>query len=186
MCLLLVGTAGVGGWQNEEMRSAIIKRVEDDAGMRILPVFLPGAPRQAQGLPLVLRRYFRDDLKISFDMLDAERPYKRLVAGILGIPPIEVDDYLETQPVKTAKSSPPEMTTFKPEEMIVLLNKLDRSYGLEEMRELCLALGLDYDNLGGKGKRGNAYELILLMNRLGRMDALLNYCEKTRPNVQWR
>ena len=42
-CAVFVGPSGLGPWQNEEMRSAIDRRVADSAGrLRVIPVLLPG------------------------------------------------------------------------------------------------------------------------------------------------
>jgi hypothetical protein len=42
---------------------------------------------------------------------------------------------------------------------------MDEKFNVEELRSLCLALSVDYDNLGGGNKRGKIRELVLLMNR---------------------
>src|SRR5262245_33999418 len=44
------GEDGVKGWQNEQLRSAIQTRVEDQANYRVIPVLLLGARGQAGAL----------------------------------------------------------------------------------------------------------------------------------------
>jgi len=64
---VFVGPAGIGGWHNEEMRSALETRVVD-RNRRVIPVLLPGAVEPDKGgLPRFLRRLhwvdFRNGLK---------------------------------------------------------------------------------------------------------------------------
>jgi hypothetical protein len=53
MCAVFVGPSGTGPWQNEEMRAAIQRRVEEGRGgerpFRVIPVLLPGAERGERG-----------------------------------------------------------------------------------------------------------------------------------------
>src|SRR5262245_15644201 len=45
-CLVFIGPTGIGPWQNEEMRAAISRRVNDKSSeFRVIPVLLPGAAR---------------------------------------------------------------------------------------------------------------------------------------------
>lgn len=93
----------IEGWQNEQMRMAIQTRVEDAPGYRIIPVLLPGADRpRCRDLPAFLRRYEM----VEFAAPDDEYAFKRLLAGILGIPPIQVEGYLETARKKEHLDSP--------------------------------------------------------------------------------
>ena len=64
-----------------------------------------------------------------------------------------------------------------------MLDILDEYYNLEELRELCFKLGVDYDNLGGEGKRNKARELLLLIYRQDRLAELLAVVTQDRPNV---
>jgi len=103
-CAVFVGSGQIEGWQNEQMRVAIQTRVEDDAGYRIIPVLLPGADRpQKRDLPRFLRRYEM----VEFASPDDQRAFKRLLAGILGIPPIQVEGYVETATGKEKLPPPP-------------------------------------------------------------------------------
>jgi len=88
------GASHIVGWQNEQMRTAIQTRVEDESNYRIIPVLLPGATRPSRrDLPAFLRRY---EL-VEFHSPEDELAFKRLLAGILGIPPIQVDGYVEME-----------------------------------------------------------------------------------------
>lgn len=103
-CVVLVGSVPIQAWQNEQMRVAIQNRVEDDCSYRVIPVLVPGAtiPRR-RDLPPFLRRYEM----IEFKGPDDEYAFKRLLAGILGIPPIQVEGYLETEAVAEQLLPPP-------------------------------------------------------------------------------
>ena len=41
-CAVFLGPDGLGSWENEEMRSALVRRVRDKS-FRVIPVLLPGA-----------------------------------------------------------------------------------------------------------------------------------------------
>lgn len=95
-CAVFVGGADatITGWQNEQMRTAIQTRVEDEQTYRVIPVLLPGAGRPSRrALPPFLRRYE----VVEFASLTDEGAFKRLLAGILGVPPIQVDGYLHAE-----------------------------------------------------------------------------------------
>lgn len=62
---------------------------------------------------------------------------------------------------------------------------MDEGFNNEEIRSLCLALSVDYDNLGAENKRGKIRELVLLMNRTGRLPDLVNKCQVERPFINW-
>jgi hypothetical protein len=68
--------------------------VEDNPAYRIIPVLLPGMFRpNSRDLPRFIRRYE----PVEFHSLDDKQAFKYLLAGILGIPPIEVEGFLETR-----------------------------------------------------------------------------------------
>jgi hypothetical protein len=107
-CAIFIGAGPLQGWQNEEMRLAIRTRVEEEPGYRIIPVFSPGSTQpDRRELPRFLRRYFREDLKVAFHSVDDESAFKRLLAGILGIAPIEVEGFIETVKSEVRQAPPP-------------------------------------------------------------------------------
>jgi len=88
------GEDGVKGWQNEQLRTAIQTRVEDQAHYRVIPVLLPGVQRPSRrALPPFLRRYE----PVEFRALDDEQAFKRLLAGLLGLRPLDVEGYLASK-----------------------------------------------------------------------------------------
>ena len=57
---------------------------------------------------------------------------------------------------------------WPPAALAALHNALDRRLALDDLRDLCLRLGVDYDSLPGEGKRARARELVLAMERQSR------------------
>lgn len=77
---VLIGPGGLGPWQNEEMRAALVKCV-NDRKRRVITVLLPGADKT---IPPFLSRYTWVDFGAGLE--DGEA-FDRLTAGILGQPP---------------------------------------------------------------------------------------------------
>lgn len=108
-CAVFVGPGPIQGWQNEQMRAGIQRRVEDDSAYRVIPVLVPGAthPRKSD-LPPFLRRFEA----VEFRSPDDDVAFKRLLAGILGIPPIQVEGYIQAKQGE-AKLPPPLSSKFE-------------------------------------------------------------------------
>jgi hypothetical protein len=62
---------------------------------------------------------------------------------------------------------------------------VDQHFNDEELRDLCFDLGVDYDNLGGRGTAANGRELIDLLQRQQRLPDLIALARQQRPNVTW-
>ena len=76
-------------------------------------------------------------------------------------------------------------TTGKQIDLGRLQSLIDESFNDNEVRDLCLDLDVDYDNLGGGNKKGKIRELVLLLNRTGRVPDLLVRCRALRPLINW-
>jgi WD40 repeat protein len=88
-CCVFVGTSGIGPWQNEEMRTAINRRITDSTGFRVIPVLLPDSQRPERSkLPEFLTRVTWVEFRHSLDEADS---FNRLKCGVLGIPPDDTD-----------------------------------------------------------------------------------------------
>lgn len=70
-------------------------------------------------------------------------------------------------------------------QLVDLLEKLDRYFNESELKDLCFVIGIDYESLGGAGKRANARELVSVCERNGLLPQLILYCQKVRPHVTW-
>jgi len=67
-----------------------------------------------------------------------------------------------------------------------LLNKLKKYFNDSELRnDLCLKLGVDYEDLPGTNMADKARELILYLDRRGRLPELLKLCQQQRPGISW-
>jgi TIR domain len=79
---IAIGPAGIGPWQNEEMRSALDIRVRD-RGYRVIPLLLPGADLRRHPIPLFLSRLTWVDFRAGLAEADA---FAGLLSGIRGQP----------------------------------------------------------------------------------------------------
>lgn len=73
----------------------------------------------------------------------------------------------------------------QPAELSTLLRILNRDFNDDEFRTLCLELEINYDNLTGEGLEGKQRELLLLLERNGRLPELINLLRQKRPNFNW-
>lgn len=64
-----------------------------------------------------------------------------------------------------------------------LLELIDERFSLEDVRTLCFYTAVDYDNLGGDGKRDKARELIIFLNNRGQLPKLLEAMTQVRPQI---
>jgi serine/threonine protein kinase len=70
---------------------------------------------------------------------------------------------------------------MEPELIVDLHRKLNNDLNIEGLKTLCFALQVDFENLSGDGKEGKIRELILHLQRQGRIDALL---KRIKPDAQ--
>jgi len=83
-CAVFLGPNGLGPWENEEMRSALDRRVHDQY-FRVIPVILPGEKSKTPPtLPPFLSRLTYVDFRAG---LDDHKAFSRLLAGIRGLQP---------------------------------------------------------------------------------------------------
>lgn len=75
---VLVGSDGLGPWEDEEMQGALRLAVDNDSA--VIPVLLPGSPPQPQ-LPMFLGNRTWVDLRDGFN----DEGLERLIWGITGI-----------------------------------------------------------------------------------------------------
>lgn len=63
-----------------------------------------------------------------------------------------------------------------------LLQIITEQFNEEELRNLCFYLEVDYENLAATGKAGKARELILYLERQGRIPDLISEIQRIRPH----
>lgn len=74
---------------------------------------------------------------------------------------------------------------YKPEHRIALLKILRDIFNVSELQDLCLELGVDYDNLAGSSKADKARELLLYCERRGWSNKLLQTSYHHRRDISW-
>lgn len=77
--VVLIGSAGIGPWQNEEVQ-ALLNFAADRLGLPLIPVFLPGITKQPDDIPLFLLNRLWVDLSAGF----TTDGIARLIWGITG------------------------------------------------------------------------------------------------------
>ncbi len=89
----------------------------------------------------------------------------------------KVDDHKQDQPNEpnTKLDTPPIEQN---------LNILDDKLSMNELRELCLSLRVDVYNLEGGTKRAKIGDLLRGLIANDRMDKLLGWCERNRPDIK--
>lgn len=93
-----------------------------------------------------------------------------------------------TPPASPAPPTPPTRPAAvapTPDGLASLVDSLRTGFNDEELRDLCLALGVDYEGLPGLGKDGKTRELALFMQRRGRLGSLVEQCRRLRPYLAW-
>lgn len=64
----------------------------------------------------------------------------------------------------------------------LLRRQLVAEFNIEELKELCVDLGVEYDNLTGDGKSAKVRELVAYFDRRGTTDELTLAANRRRPN----
>ncbi len=82
-------------------------------------------------------------------------------------------------------SRPPVGPTPRQTELSRLHQLVDYGFDANELRDLCLDLGIDYDSLPDKARAAKTRELMLYLKRYGRMDEFVALCSRLRPNAPW-
>ncbi len=65
------------------------------------------------------------------------------------------------------------------------LNQLDAVFNMDDLRELCFNMSVDFDNLAGNTKRQQFITLIQEFERENRLNDLIQYCKQERPQRDW-
>lgn len=67
----------------------------------------------------------------------------------------------------------------------VLEERLTQFFSLDEIKDICSDLGINYDSLTGDSKKAKVKELLTLVGKTGHLIHLVNICKKERPMVRW-
>jgi outer membrane protein assembly factor BamB len=74
---------------------------------------------------------------------------------------------------------------FSQDERIKLYTLLTNYFDEEELRTLCFNLNVNYDDLAATGRAGKARELVIYLERRGRLSELILLCQQERPYLPW-
>jgi hypothetical protein len=81
-------------------------------------------------------------------------------------------------------------TNVAPEDRVVqrarLLEMLNVAFSFDELRDLALDLGIDWIDLPGDTRSAKARELILYLERHGRLNELIRSVAEQRPHMNWQ
>lgn len=77
------------------------------------------------------------------------------------------------------------MALVSHEVILALRDLLAERFTADELRDLALALGIDYDDIPGKTRINKAGELPAYLNRRGQIGKLLEAGPKVRPDIDW-
>ena len=67
----------------------------------------------------------------------------------------------------------------------VLRRFIVKHFNDSELRDLCLDMGVDHENLSGDNKADKARELVAYCERRQIVPGLVAKCKELRPNVSW-
>jgi hypothetical protein len=70
--------------------------------------------------------------------------------------------------------------------LVKLFEKVDHLFNDSELRDLCFRLNVNDEDLKGGGKRDKARELVMQIERHGRLPDLLQQVTTLRPKVTWQ
>lgn len=143
-------------------------------------------------------------LPIWHDVLQQDISYySQNLAGKIGLPSkMSLDEIVEeilevVQPDAGIESLPAhpiyEKERLIPKQQIgtqmsdmgILHEQMGATFSDGDLRDLCFELKIDFDDLPGSGKRSKVRELILYMQRRGRLEELIVQLRRLRPYVEW-
>ncbi|MBK8900061.1 MAG: toll/interleukin-1 receptor domain-containing protein [Anaerolineaceae bacterium] len=154
---------------------------EFTGGTRLLPIWHNIDPQRVS--------YFAPELAQRLGVSTRVHSMETIVAEIAEV----VEDSFEA-----AGSSAPETAQFQkgftPDPItrksstspqVALRDNLNAYFSESELRSLCFDLGIEYENLGGRSKSDKVLELILMMQRYGRLQQLIDLVRQQRPHSSW-
>lgn len=77
----------------------------------------------------------------------------------------------------------PQTTRLNSQSRFDLWRLIDRHFDNDELKTLCFALSVDYDNLEAAGKSGKIRELIEWCERNLQVAMLIEWCQQLRPEA---
>ncbi|MCA9957527.1 MAG: response regulator [Ardenticatenaceae bacterium] len=119
---------------------------------------------------LDLRDYYGLDYYLAKDRLDPQKLAKAIARSAERIRVAANERKAQARQTAATDISPRDLREI-----------LDQFFNEEELLDLCFDLNVDYESLGGTGKRGKSRELINTARRHGRFYDLVESCQRARP-----
>jgi hypothetical protein len=92
----------------------------------------------------------------------------------------ECREQLDSVRIKAAGIAPRPVRLEDGVDVVALLNEIEDGYSLNNLRDLCFRMRIDYENLSGDTIRSKARELVEHMRRHGHLRTLVQYVENDR------
>ncbi|MBK9051453.1 MAG: hypothetical protein IPL78_11215 [Chloroflexi bacterium] len=67
-----------------------------------------------------------------------------------------------------------------------LFQQIESLFNLSEVKGICFALGIEFEDLAGEEKQEKIRELITYCQRRGRVPDLVQHLESARPHATWQ
>ena len=77
------------------------------------------------------------------------------------------------------------MPLLPPSLELQLVDQLVKAFNESEFTEVCIELGLDYENLGGQGKRGKIRDCVNHLKRRQSISEILKIVIRERQKIDW-
>ena len=72
-----------------------------------------------------------------------------------------------------------------PSGLDILKRNIESSFSLDELRDLCLELGVEYENLPGQTRSAKSIELVTYFQRRCQLAELIDFCTQARQHIDW-
>jgi hypothetical protein len=70
-------------------------------------------------------------------------------------------------------------------DLVFVQKRLAEAFNLEELKMLCLMLGVNYENIAGDTLNGKTRELVIFCYKYGRLKDLLEQSKDLNPSIDW-
>jgi hypothetical protein len=104
--------------------------------------------------------------------------------GIQGSIIVRRDVYMNAGTRQASEPQRPDLS-INQARLIALHGILTERFSLEDLRTLCFQLGVDWDNLPGRGKGVMARELLRFLKHRERLADLVSIGKQQRPDIPW-
>lgn len=112
--------------------------------------------------------------------------YNITITGGQGIPIGDQAQVSQQFPNSGSAAPPSAPPPVDAERLVTLADLITRYFNLSEVRDLCFRLGIEYEDLGGEGKSEKVRELVMMVEKNGRLPHLTSLLQQLRSHVDWK